>query len=155
MLTIRPELQQLNPLAMSVKDPRHITSGGAVGFKGSYDHGGAMTDLRAKKGRGADIAELGTEIGANSVLRDGSLGANGMNRDDPASFANAMLKAIDKVSALNNRAEDLHVQAIIDPDSVDIHDITLAQSEASMALDMSATILSRLTQAWKDLINIR
>ncbi|MDR2863983.1 MAG: flagellar hook-basal body complex protein FliE [Spirochaetaceae bacterium] len=155
MLSITPQLQQLNPLSMTVKDARHIASAGVVGFQGSFDHGGAMTDLTAKKGQGAVISELGTNIGAEAILRSGSLGAAGLNRSDPASFADAMLHAIDQVSAAGNRASDLTQEAIINPEAVDIHDITIAQAEASMSLNIATTLLNRVTQAWKDLTNLR
>jgi flagellar hook-basal body complex protein FliE len=158
MLSIKPELQRLNPLPMFTSDARHIATGGVVGFEGGRDHGGALTDLTPNGktiGQGSAISALGTAIGANSVLRDGSLGAAGINRPDGASFSDAMLSAIDKVSNLNNRAEDLQTQSIIDPASVDIHDITLAQAEAQMGLSIASTLLNRLTQAWRDLVNMR
>ncbi|MDR3302573.1 MAG: flagellar hook-basal body complex protein FliE [Spirochaetaceae bacterium] len=142
MLSIKPELQRLNPLAMITKDPRHIASAGAAGFAGGVDHGGA-------------ISELGAKIGAQAVLRDGSVGAAGLNRSDPASFSDVMLGAIDKVSSMNNRASDLTQQAIVSPESVDIHDITIAQAEAQLSLSIAQTFLSRLTQSWRDLTNMR
>jgi flagellar hook-basal body complex protein FliE len=49
----------------------------------------------------------------------------------------------------------MQTQAIINPGSVDIHDITIAQAEASMALGITRNILSRLVQSWRDLINTR
>ncbi|MDR3325262.1 MAG: flagellar hook-basal body complex protein FliE [Spirochaetaceae bacterium] len=155
MLTLKPELQRLNPLAMTTRDPRHIASAGTVGFAGGRDHGGAVSDLSAAAGQGAAMGALGSKIGAQAVLRDGSLGAAGLNRSDGSSFADVMLGAIDKVSAMNTRASDLAQQAIVSPESVDIHDITIAQAEAQLSLSIAQTFLSRLTQSWKDLINTR
>jgi flagellar hook-basal body complex protein FliE len=149
MLNIKPELQQLNPLVMTVKDPRHITDGGVVGFSSAYDHGGILGDLKPKQG--ASIVELGTKIGA--LPHSG--GPEGINRVDPSSFANVMLSAIDKVSDNSVRADNLMQQAIVDPNSVDIHDITIAQAEASMSLNIARTVLNRVTQGWRDLINAR
>jgi flagellar hook-basal body complex protein FliE len=155
MFSIRPELQHLNPMTMRTTNPKHYAGGTVVGFAGGGDYGGALADLSLKKGQGAAMAETGTAIGADAVLRDGSLGAAGLNRHDGASFSDAMLHAIDNVSGLSNRADDLQTRAIVDPQAVNIHDITLAQSEAYMALDVSATILNRLTQGWRDLLNTR
>ncbi|MDR2480793.1 MAG: flagellar hook-basal body complex protein FliE [Spirochaetaceae bacterium] len=154
MVSIKPELQKLNPLAMFQTDSRHMASGGVVGFSGSYDHGGALSDL-TPAGKGTAIAKLGAKIGVEEVLRSGSLGAEGLGRVDNANFANAMLNALDTVSAQGNFAEELTQRAIIDPESVNAHDVTTAQLEASLSLTMARTILSRLTQAWRDLINIR
>lgn len=158
MLTIKPELQRVNPLPLHRTNPRHLDLNsdinGTVGFSGSYSHGGILSDITPKN-KGAAIIEQGTKIGAGAVLRDGSLGAAGINRTDGSSFANAMLSAIDGVSAQQNRASQLTEKFIIDPESVDVQDITLAQAEASMSLDLARTLLTRLTQAWRDLVNTR
>jgi len=73
----------------------------------------------------------------------------------PASFEEMMLKAMDTVSGAQLRASDLQKEAIINPGSIDIHDVTIAQAEASMALGVTRNILSRLVQGWRDLINTR
>jgi flagellar hook-basal body complex protein FliE len=70
-------------------------------------------------------------------------------------FGDAMLAALDKVSADQQFAANLEQQAIIDPDSVDAHDITIAQAKARMSLDIARNVLSRIVQGWKDLINTR
>ena len=71
------------------------------------------------------------------------------------SFENVLLQALDKVSGAQLRASDLQKEAIINPGSVDIHDVTIAQAEASMALGITRNVLSRLVQGWRDLINTR
>jgi flagellar hook-basal body complex protein FliE len=91
---------------------------------------------------GESIIGLEKITGAGAVTRAGS-------------FEEVMLRALDQVSAADTFASDLAQKAIIDPDSVDTHDITIAQAKASMALDISSNILSRLVQGWKDIINTR
>jgi len=86
------------------------------------------------------------------ALRD-TIGANGITR--AGTFEDAMLQALDKVSGAQLNASDLQKQAIINPGSIDIHDITIAQAEASMALSITRNIMSRLVQSWRDLINTR
>jgi len=66
-----------------------------------------------------------------------------------------MLQALDKVSGRQQYASALMQEAIVNPDSADIHTITIAQAEASMSLNATRNILSRLVQGWKDLINTR
>ncbi|MCL2763761.1 MAG: flagellar hook-basal body complex protein FliE [Treponema sp.] len=85
-------------------------------------------------------------------LRD-TIGANGITR--AGTFEDVMLKALDNVSGAQLNASNLQKEAIINPGSVDIHDITIAQAEASMALGITRNILSRLVQGWRDLINTR
>jgi flagellar hook-basal body complex protein FliE len=154
MLSIKPELQRVNPLPLMRVDARHLDAQGVVGFKGSYDHGGILSDITPTN-KGKEIVSLGTKIGADAVLRAGALGAAGINRVDGSNFANAMLNAIDGVSEMQNRASELTQEAIINPDAVDAHDLSIAQTEARLSISMARTILSRLTQAWRDLVNTR
>ncbi|MDR1985936.1 MAG: flagellar hook-basal body complex protein FliE [Treponema sp.] len=91
---------------------------------------------------GETLASLGDKIGVESALRSGS-------------FEDAMLRALDRVSGDQQRASDLIQTAITEPGSVDVHDITIAQAKASMSLNISRTVLNRLVQGWKDLINTR
>jgi flagellar hook-basal body complex protein FliE len=92
--------------------------------------------------QGSKITEMGKKIGTDAVSRSGT-------------FQEAMLGALDKVSATQQFASSLHEAAIIDPDSVDAHDITIAQAEASMSLNITRNVLNRLVQGWRDLINTR
>jgi len=93
-------------------------------------------------GSAENILRLRDTTGAGAVTRAGV-------------FEDAMLQALDKVSGAQMNASDMQKQAIINPDSVDIHDITIAQAEASMSLSITRNILSRLVQGWRDLINTR
>ena len=70
-------------------------------------------------------------------------------------FEDAMLQALDKVSGSHIKVSDMQKEALINPGSIDIHDITLAQAEANMALGITRNVLSRLVQGWRDLINTR
>lgn len=91
---------------------------------------------------GGAINELGNTIGVEAVMRSGT-------------FDNVMLQALDQVSQLQHQPSNLIQQSIIDPGSIDVHDITKAQAEANMALNITRTILSRIVQGWKDIINTR
>jgi flagellar hook-basal body complex protein FliE len=91
---------------------------------------------------GEAISELGNTIGAESLTRAGS-------------FEDSMLSALDQVSQLQQTPSNLIQQSIIDSGSVDVHDITKAQAEASLALNMTRSVLDRLVQGWKEIINTR
>jgi flagellar hook-basal body complex protein FliE len=93
-------------------------------------------------GSGNKIINLEQKIGAEGITR-------------AYSFEHAMLQALDKVSDAQHFASELQREAIINPDSIDIHDITVAQAQASMSLGITRNILSRLVQGWRDLINTR
>jgi len=109
----------------------------------------SLPDLRPKvlneefyNATGAGIAELGKTIGAAGATKD-------------SNFSDAMLKALDKVNAYQRYHEDLIQQAILEPDSVDVEDISMAEADANMSLNISRNILNRVVQAWKDIINAR
>ena len=127
-MVIRPDLNifgKIPNLSMSVTHPNHIN-----------------TDSSNFPIRGSQINQMGRMIGSEAAVRSGG-------------FADAMLQALDGVSAHQQFATNLHEMAIIDPDSVNAHDITIAQAEASMSLNITRNILNRLVQSWRDLINTR
>ena len=99
-------------------------------------------DAEVFPARGSHISVTGNRIGAEAAIRSGG-------------FADAMLQALDGVSAHQQFATSLHEMAIIDPDSVNAHDITIAQAEASLSLNITRNVLNRLVQSWRDLINTR
>ena len=44
---------------------------------------------------------------------------------------------------------------IIDPDSVDIHDVTTAMAEANMSLSLAQTVISRMVSSWNEITTTR
>jgi len=44
---------------------------------------------------------------------------------------------------------------LVDPESIEAHEVTIAMSKASMSLNITRTVLDRVVRAWKDLINTR
>ncbi|MDR0553776.1 MAG: flagellar hook-basal body complex protein FliE [Treponema sp.] len=124
----RPELVNGDKIPLTLTHPKHMTldKGGAV-YQGSS---------------GKAIMELEQKTGADAVLRAGS-------------FEDAMLRALDQVSQSQVVADDLIQAAVTDPGSVDTHDITIAQAKASMSLNITRTVLNRIVQGWRDLINTR
>ena len=92
--------------------------------------------------QGSKITETGKKIGAGAVTGSGT-------------FEQAMLESLDKVSAYQQFASSMNQSALIDPDSVDVHDLTFAQAQASMSLNVTRNVLNRMVQGWRDLINTR
>ncbi|MDR2070784.1 MAG: flagellar hook-basal body complex protein FliE [Treponema sp.] len=132
MTVYRPELVQGDLVPMKITHPKHL-----VPKDGPYTVGGDFA-----RGRGGAVSELGNKIGAESVLRSGK-------------FEDVMLRALDTVSAETQFADNLIQQAIVDPESVDSHDITIAQAKASMSFNITRTVLNRIVQGWRDIINTR
>jgi len=106
----------------------------------NLNHMGPLSSPYA--GTGANILSLEKKIGAEDITRAGT-------------FEQAMLQALDKVSGVQQYASAIQQEAIVNPDAIDPHDITIAQGMAGMSLDITRTILNRLVQSWNNLINTR
>ncbi|MDR1596215.1 MAG: flagellar hook-basal body complex protein FliE [Treponema sp.] len=128
----KPELVTGDKIPMVITNPKHMVPKG-----GPFSIGG-----HAAQGRGSLISEMGTMIGSDAVLRSGS-------------FEDVLLRALDKVSAEQQFSADLVQKAITDPGSLDPQDITIAQAKAGMSLNIARTLLNRVVQGWKDIINTR
>ena len=93
-------------------------------------------------GEGSKITKTGEKIGADAVIRSGT-------------FSEAMLGALDKVSSYQQFASNINQEALVNPDSVNAEDVSLAMAQASMSLNITRNVLSRVVQSWRDLINTR
>ncbi|MDR0706798.1 MAG: flagellar hook-basal body complex protein FliE [Treponema sp.] len=120
-----PVLTHVDTLQLAITNPKHIMPASGNPFPS-----------------GQRIISLEEKIGSEAALRSGQ-------------FDDMMLRALDQVSADERYSNALIQKSIVDPDSVDTHDITIAQAKASMSLNITRTVLSRLVQGWRDLINLR
>jgi flagellar hook-basal body complex protein FliE len=78
-----------------------------------------------------------------------------LGQEKPLSFEDSLLKAMDGVNAMQNQSSSAIEQSLIDPDSIDAHDVTIAMAKANMSLNITRTVLERIVGAWKDIINTR
>jgi flagellar hook-basal body complex protein FliE len=132
MQIYKPELAAGDKVPLAITHPKHL-----VPSDGPFVVGG-----REVPGRGSAISALGGMIGSDAAVRSGS-------------FEDAMLHALDKISAEQQFSADLVQRAITDPQSMDPQDLTIAQAKAGMSLNIARNILSRVVQGWKDIINTR
>jgi len=95
----------------------------------------------------------------NSVNRAGLIQVektlNAGNVSGSGSFEQALLQSMDRVSGMQQTASRLQQEAIINPDSVHAHDVSIAQANANMSLNITRNVLNRLVQGWRDIINTR
>jgi flagellar hook-basal body complex protein FliE len=78
-----------------------------------------------------------------------------LGAEKAASFEDAMLKAMDGVNATQMESSSLMEAMLVDPDSVDAHDVTISMAKANMSLNITRTVLDRVVRGWKDIINTR
>jgi flagellar hook-basal body complex protein FliE len=73
----------------------------------------------------------------------------------PQSFSQLLLDSLDGVNEQQQTAETLSIQAVTDPDSVDVHDVTIAAAQASLSLSITKSIVDRVVQAYREIQNVR
>ena len=70
-------------------------------------------------------------------------------------FADALSQALRGVNDLQQESFALNQQMLIDPDSVDSHDLTIAMSKASMAQQITKSVVDNALKAYREIINLR
>ncbi|RKX88486.1 MAG: flagellar hook-basal body complex protein FliE [Spirochaetes bacterium] len=75
--------------------------------------------------------------------------------DVSTSFGDMVLDALNGVNDLAEESTALTEQYITNPDSVDVHDITIAMSKANLAITMTKSVVDNALKAYREIINIR
>jgi flagellar hook-basal body complex protein FliE len=70
-------------------------------------------------------------------------------------FGQLLFNALSNVNDSQLKGMELTQQMITDPDSVDVHDVTIALAEANLALSMTKAIVDRALTAYREIINVR
>lgn len=119
--------------------------------------GGADGEAAGGDPLGADF--LGGLASAGKARGLGASGSVGAIRAGEAvqggDFGSALLRALDGVNEYQAESSTLMERMIVDPDSVDPHDVTIAMAEANLSLNIARTILDRVVRGWKEVINTR
>lgn len=71
------------------------------------------------------------------------------------SFGSLLLDSINNVNASQLTSEALSVQAVVDPESVNAHDVTIAAAKASMSLSIAKNVVDRVIQAYREIQSVR
>ena len=70
-------------------------------------------------------------------------------------FRTMLFDGLSDVNRLQQDHAELSVQSIIDPESVNPHDVTIAGAKANMSLNIARNVVDRVVSAYRDVINIR
>jgi len=102
-------------------------------------------------GSNGDIVRLATTHAAHFGYQ------KPVTKDDNfiSDFGRALKDALNKINGLQQRSEELTKALAVNPDSVDIHDITIAAEKARLSLTLTKSIVDKITQAYRELINMR
>ena len=92
---------------------------------------------------------------AGSVQKAAYTASAAAAADPEAGFGRLFLQSLGQVNDMQVRAQDLSQALITDPDSVDIHEVTVALAEANLALSMTKAVIDRAIRAYREIVNIR
>ena len=71
------------------------------------------------------------------------------------SFKDLLFQSLDEASSAINNHEQLRTKSIIDPDSVNPHDISLAGVKSRLSVQMVKSIVDRALEAYRTVIALR
>lgn len=71
------------------------------------------------------------------------------------SFETYLLQAVEQMNGQQTQVSKMQEQIITDPDSVDIHDVTIAMAKAQMSLNLAQTVIDRVISGWNELSQSR
>lgn len=80
---------------------------------------------------------------------------DGLARKETGSFEQSLLAAFDKVNTAQQESDAIAQQLIVDPDSVDVHDVTIAMAEASLSLSIAQNVIDRIIKGWTEVTTSR
>lgn len=73
----------------------------------------------------------------------------------PQSFGSLLLESLNNVNDMQQTSETLSIQAVVDPESVNAHDVTIAAAKANMSLSITKNVVDRVIQAYREIQNVR
>jgi flagellar hook-basal body complex protein FliE len=76
-------------------------------------------------------------------------------RPETSSFEQTLLKAFDQMNEKQTATDALAQQMIVDPDSVDVHDVTIAMAEANLSLKIAQSTIDRVIKGWNEITTTR
>ena len=71
------------------------------------------------------------------------------------SFSDLLFKSLNDVNNDQQSSQALFQQMITDPDSVEVHEVTIAMAKAEMSLKLTAGIIDRAVKAYKEITSLR
>ncbi|HEB10594.1 MAG TPA: flagellar hook-basal body complex protein FliE [Spirochaetales bacterium] len=117
-----------------------------------------MDYLAVRELRGDTIRLTRTDprhLGGFSKASKASAASNVAAVSPEADFGELLARAFNQVNELQHNSMELGQRLITDPESIDIHDVTIAMAEANLSLSMTKAIVDRALRAYKEIISTR
>ena len=78
-----------------------------------------------------------------------------VKKEEGKSFESYLIDAVSYVNDTQNKSTALFEQAVIDPDSVDAHDVTIAMAQANLSLSLAQGVIDRMIRGWSEITTTR
>jgi flagellar hook-basal body complex protein FliE len=75
--------------------------------------------------------------------------------DAEGGFGQLLMQALDSVNTDQQKAMNLTQQMITAPDSVNVHDVTIALASANLSLSIAKAVVDRAIRAYQEIIAVR
>lgn len=75
--------------------------------------------------------------------------------DSEFSFEDMMLEALNGVNNDQMQSASLMEQMVTNPDSVDVHDVTIGMAKAEMSLNVTKAVIDRAVKAYQEITSLR
>lgn len=72
-----------------------------------------------------------------------------------ASFGDYLLQAFQNMNNQQVEVTELQQKVITDPESVDLHDVTIAMAKARMSLNLANSVIDRIVSGWSEITTTR
>lgn len=80
---------------------------------------------------------------------------DGKRAEEGQSFGELLQTGIASVSRAQQNHEALAAQAIINPDQVNVHDVTIAAAKADLSIRLARNIIDRALNAYREITSLR
>lgn len=97
------------------------------------------------------IPPIGPTTGLGPV---GGLGTAAQSKQASGDFGDVVVKALDSLQVLQDKADGLAVQAATG-DLTDVHDYMIAATEASLATEMTVAVRNRAVESFNEIMRMQ
>ena len=76
-------------------------------------------------------------------------------QQEPKTFDDMLMSSLSDVSQMQKDHANLSMQSVINPDSVDAHDVSIAAAKANLSLSITKSVVDRVIQGYRDITTLR
>lgn len=100
------------------------------------------------------VKKSGQEFALPSAI-NGQAGVMGEANSSNPDFQSLLSDKLQQVSSLVNDGERKLETFLVDPDSINPHEVTLALAKANMAVNMTQTVVNAAIKAYREITSLR